>query len=263
MGFGIKNEISYFLKSQHYAWKGLMTYRANATLFFISSMFTVLTAFITISVVYEVSSGIAGWSYYQMLFLAATGTIAFWAVAYLINPWVIVQNMQRGTIDPYLMRPYGRLTILFANNYNNVSNISVISGLILLAYAAAHLQFAPLFFVEYVALLVVGVTAIVLFIMMLTLTSYHLMKSAHSAQQVINLSRTMSTYPLSVYGLLGQLAFTLLFPIGLAYYYPAKVFLGETSTLAFVAVLAVSIAAIALCYRADNFLVKKYTSGGG
>lgn len=263
MSFGLKNEISYFFKTQYYAWKGLLTYRANASLFFAASMLTVVAAFITISVVYNVSSGITGWSYYQMLFLAATGTIAFWAISYLINPWVIVQNMQRGSIDPYIIRPYGRLTVLFANNYNNVANISVVSGLILLAYAALHLQFSLLFLIEYIVLLAVGITTIVLFIMMLALGAYHIMKNANSVSQLMNLSRTISTYPLSVYGILGQLAFTLLFPIGLAYYYPSKVFLGETGTLAFVAVLIVSIAAAVICYKAANLLARKYTSGGG
>lgn len=263
MGFRLKDEVSYFMKMQYYEWKGLMTYRANALLFLFTSSFSVIAAFITISVVYQVSSGIAGWNYYQMLFLAATGTLAFWAVGYLINPWVIVQNMQRGALDPYLIRPYGRITVLLSNNYSNVSNIAIVSGLVLLVYAASHISFSAVFLLQYIVLFIVGSTAIVLFIMMLALLSYHVMKSAQSVQRLLNLSRTISTYPLSVYGLAGQLAFTLLFPIGLAYYYPATTLLGETNLTAFAAILGFSLLMVALSYSACNFLVKKYTSGGG
>ena len=263
MGFGIRSEISYFMKQQHYAWKGLLTYRANAALFLLVSSFSVLSAFITISVIYQVSSGIAGWSYYQMLFLAATGSLAFWAVGYLINPWTIVQGMQRGSLDPYLLRPYGRVTVLLSNNYNNVSNVSVISGLVLLTYAASHMSFSPFFLLEYASLLVIGTITIVLFILMLTLLAYHVMKSAQSVQRLLNLSHSISTYPLSVYGLAGQLAFTLLFPIGLAYYYPSTVLLGEVSLGAFAAVSGLSVLMMVLSYGACNRLVKKYTSGGG
>ena len=191
----IKDEIAYFIQCQYYAWKGILTYRANALLWLLTSSFSVITAFVTISVVYNVSSGIVGWNYYQMLFLAATGTVVFWATYYLINPWSIVQGLQRGGIDIYLARPYRRLSIILSGNYSNAANVSVIGGMILLTFAALHIRFTPWFLAGYAVLLVAGAAAMVLFILMLTLLAYHLMKSARSVQSLLNLSRSISTYP--------------------------------------------------------------------
>ncbi len=262
MGFGLREAISYFMKQQYYAWKSLLTYRANAALFLLASSFSVVPAFITISVIYHASNGIAGWNYYQMLFLAATGSLAFWAFSYLINPLYLARDMQHGSLDPYLLMPYGRVTVLLSN-YTSVSEVSVVSGLMLLAYAASHMSLSPLFMLGYISLLIVGTIAMVLFMLMLTLLAYHVMKRAQSINQLFNLSSSIITYPLSVYGLAGQLAFTLLFPIGLAYYYPSVVLLGRASPLTFAAVAGLSVMVAALSYRACNYLMRMYTSGGG
>ena len=236
----ILRDMRYALLSQYYEWKGFFVYRTQLVIWMAYSLVNLAYSYIAVAVIYGVSSGIAGWSYYQMLFLVSVSVIALNALSYLVEFGYINQLLRYGGIDPYLVKPYGKATILLSLT-GNVSSISaVIGGFAIMAYSASNIGFSPATFVAFVVLMAFGLVTLVLFSLMLTLLAYHLLKSSETVYNLMSFMGQASKYPLSVYGVLGQLVFTIVLPLGLASYYPAQAFLSQINLLRFVEVIAVS-----------------------
>lgn len=256
-------DIKFFLLSQVYHWKGFLFYKTQASVWMVYSLMSLVYSFVTISVIYEASSGIAGWNYYQMLFLSATSSIVLNVMMYVLDPDAINQMLRTGGMDLYLVKPYGRATI-FLSATGRPSSLALIAGaFIMLFYAIANIGFNPLYFISYVVLMVLGTIAFVLFALMLTLLTYHLLKSRETMHSLLSFVEKTARYPLPVYGIMGQLLFTLVLPLGIASYYPAQAFLFGISAERFIEVVIVSLTISVVSYLLFNKLMQYYTSGGG
>lgn len=260
---GIPREIRFYLQSQYYRWCEFLYYKTQASIWMFYSLFSIIYGYITITVIYSVSSGIAGWSYYQMLLLVATTTIAYSTAWYMISPYRLVEQMRFGSIDPYLVRPYGKMTIMLALSTNQSLIGNVISGFAMLLYSAIELHVSILPFIAYIGLVAVGTFTLVVFMLMLTILAYNVMKSAESITQFFKVINNVSQYPLNIYGLAGQLLFTLVVPVGFASYYPAAAIFSKISTGSSAVTIVAAIILSIISYKLFYKLMENYTSGGG
>lgn len=259
----LRNAIRFFLISWEYSLLNFVSYRTSSLMYTIYNTFLTISTFITISVVYYVSSGIAGWSYYQLMFLAATMNIGVSILWNILGAGNLSTQLLKGGVDPYLVKPFGIATI-FLSAYGLPSQMAgVASGLVLLLFAASHITFTLAGAVEYVVLLGVGTFAMILFTLMLVVLAYVLIKGSFFVNKLLGFGQGLSKYPLNIYGLAGQLIFTILFPIGLAYYYPSRAFMGAYSPLVVAAIALLGIAIAAVSYKLFYVLMKQYTSAGG
>ncbi len=263
MTSNVRRSIEFFLVSQYYEWKSFLVYRAQAVLWFLNSSLSLVFTFVTISVIYTISSGIAGWSYYQLLLLASLTNIVMGLMWYIVNVGQLTSDMRWGRTDPLMSKPYGTFT-LFLSWYGWPASIAEsISSLVLLVYAASNLGVPTLQLALYVPLVVLGSFALISFLMMLSVLSYHLFKGGSFMWQFLNLMQTMGQYPLSIYGIGVQLVFSLVVPLGLASYYPSNVLLGRSSAEYYLAFIAVALAVSYVSYKLFYRLMRYYTSGGG
>ncbi len=256
-------DIRFYLLSQYYWWRGFLVYREQAAMWLIYSIINTAYSYITVAVIYAVSSGIAGWSYYQMLFLVSTATIVMNALYYNVNINWLMDLLRRGGMDPYLIRPYGRISIFLSAQEGISSASAILGGFVMLLYSAFKIGFNAIGLLAYLTLVVVGGVTLVLFTLMLIMLFYHLLKSANFVQRLLSCVQQASQYPLAVYGFVGQLIFTLVIPVGFASYYPAKAFLSSISALGFSEAIAIASAISIVSYVAFNKLQIYYTSGGG
>ena len=264
MASRISSEISYYLASVYYKAKTFFIYRAQAWLWVVQSVLSLFFSLIAITVIYTVSSGVAGWSYWQLMFLIYLTALTFGVVEFVSNPMHIPYALRQGQIDSYMTRPFGVLTIMFANNIQVYALVSSIGGSIaFLAYASLHLQLSLLLFAAFLPLYLLGVAAFVMFLQMLGVLSYKLMKSGSFIGAATNALTELSEFPLSIYGSAAQLFFTLLVPIGVAAYYPLQVLLGNVTPAVYVAMLALSAFFLYAFYWLFNRLMRSYESGGG
>ena len=184
-------------------------------------------------------------------------------IDYLINPWEIVDRLRTGKMDMWFTKPYSYLVIV-TSCFGNVTPFgSMISGLALFTYAAMHLGLQTMQFVYFAVLFVAGVAAFLMFFVMMAVLSYHLFRSGEFIESMEGLLENAGRYPLSVYGILGQFAFTLAMPIGVAYYYPAEALFGTLSPVALAAAAALSITIILVSRKIFYTLLKNDSSGGG
>ena len=259
----MRENISYFLTAQYYQWKSLFIYRLQAVIWMVYGSFSVINAYIAVTVIYNVSSGIAGWTYYQVLMLAAVTSILMNIVIYLIDAGNLIWRMRSGAIDPYLTKPYSQLMVIMSNFSNNEQLVGIVSGMALFAYAASQTYIGLQSLAGFIILFALGSVAVVLFFLALSVLAYHIFKSGMFIGRMMNLASSVGRFPLTVYGLVGQAIFSILIPVGLAYFYPSQVFFGRFSAPGFALVAA---AALLLAYASRKLfyrLMRGYTSGQG
>jgi ABC-2 type transport system permease protein len=256
-------DIKFYIMRQRYYWKAFLFYRLSSSIWLSYALLRVIFNLLTISVIYGVSSGVAGWSYFQMLFLIATSSIVFGTLFYNIDPGSINYQLRTGSVDPSLIRPYGKVTIFLSMRGALSSAAEIAGSLVLLTYAAINIGLSPFVFLSYLILVIFGTIALMLFTLMLTILTYQFLKNAYTVSRLLSFMSETSRYPLTVYGFMGQLIFTLLLPVGLASYYPSQAFLSTISSTKYFSVILVSIAVAVISYLLFNKLMEHYTSGGG
>lgn len=251
------------LWSNFYEIRSFVTYRLQSLIWFIYSGFTSLYALITLTVIYNVSKGIAGWDYFQILALSSTITILINIIYTLVEPWSLVQEMRHGNLDIWLMRPYGVVTILFSTFGSFTSFAGVISGVAIFIYALYHVSFSVMSLLAFLLLFSLGSVAMLLFIIMLSLLSYHLFRSANFTNRLLGVLSSAGSYPLVIYGPILAMVFTVALPIGVASYYPAETLFGRVSPTLYLIIIILELAVTVVSYKAIHVLMKHYTSGGG
>ena len=251
------------MKKSYYSWKTFFAYRAQAVIWSVFSLLHVFVTVLIITVLYQVSPGIAGWSYYQVLLLSSLGGIAFYMIYYFFDPSYVASTLRNGGIDAELTRPVSKFAVIVTSNSSVWSLITIIENLVVLVYAALHVQITIISLLSSIALFVLGTITLLLFLLMLALISYHVFKEGNFVGRVLTFAQDAGNYPLPVYGTIGQLAFSLALPIGLAFYYPSQILFGELSLSSFILIILACIVIGIITYKSFNFLLSRYTSGGG
>lgn len=256
--------IRYFLVSQKYALKSLFAYRLQASLWMLNGVIQALGTLLPIFAIYQVSSGITGWSFYQIMLLSGATSLAVGTIFFLVQGWEIIQAMQKGGIDIYLLRPFGSFTIFMSNFSDASSGFSTIfSGAAIFTYAAIALHIGLPSVLVFIAMFCLGMIALMCFFIAITLVAYHLFRRGTFLFRMISILSASGNYPLNVFGRLGIIAFTVVFPIGLAYYYPASTLVGSYSPIFIIEFIIGCVAMVAVCYRSFYYLLRQYSSGGG
>ncbi|MCL4372017.1 ABC-2 family transporter protein [Candidatus Marsarchaeota archaeon] len=251
-----------FLAMQLYAWKEILAYRASAVFVLLAIATGPLLSFIFITIIYSVSSGIAGWSYYQLLFLSSMSSFILAMLNYFSSPRAIVALMRQGGLDIYLTRPYSPyLSSLALGSIYSLS--SAFTSVAIIAYALFNIGPSVPALLEFVIVAAFGLAAMISFMMVFTMVVYSLMKSARWSGNLMNVFSEFSSYPLQIYSVIGVFVFSLLVPIGLAVYYPAEILLGRVNAWVALAIVLFAVVLIYVFRKAFYHYLKNYTSAIG
>jgi len=259
----IVDSIRYYLITQEYSWKKFFAFRAQSLLWLFYNAFIGFLSVIAITVIYSVSSGFAGWNYYQMLILSSTLGMVLSSIWYNLNSWEISHSMRHGGLDSYMIRPYGLATVMLSMGgaYTELGGFA--TNLAIFAYSAWILHLSILYIIIFFSVVAIGTYALLMFFLMFSVLSYHLIKSSRFINNLLATLGMVGNYPLSIFGNIIMLLFTLLIPIGIAVYYPAELLFGEINITLSLAIIAFSLTVAFISYKLFYFLMRYYTSGGG
>jgi ABC-type uncharacterized transport system permease subunit len=189
------------------------------------------------TVIYNVSSGFPGWSYYQMLILSSTVGMVIAAIGYNVNSGGVIRSMRQGMLDMHMVRPYGLVTITISQSGAPPIISSFASNLAIFAYAVLMLHLSLAYIITFLGIVAIGTYALIMFWLMLTVLSYHLFKSGMFMYGLINTLSVVGSYPLSIYGTIIMLLFSIIVPIGIAVYYPAELLLDKINVVFSIAII--------------------------
>jgi ABC-type uncharacterized transport system permease subunit len=259
----VSRNLQMYYSSQKVLWKDIATYRAQFIVWIFVFMLSTISSVITITIIYDVSSGVAGWSYYQMLVVSSLANMMIGLVLYNISPQRLARTMRNGQFDQRILKPYNPVVTMLSLYGTKTSIGSVISGALVFGYAAYMTGISVIGLFEMLMIFALGVVSLTMFLLMITLLSYVLFNSAGYMQWVANIASRAAQYPLTIYGLPGILLFTVGLPVGLAAFYPSALVFGKISPISIVLVIGIEAFTVAVYYYACKWLTKKYRSGGG
>lgn len=251
-----------FMLMQHYMWKEVLAYRVSSLFLLFAVALGPLINFAFITIIYTVSSGIGGWSYYQLLLLGGVSSLAVSIMYYFVQPWGLTELMKEGGLDIYLVRPFSPyLTILALGNPFSISGAG--TGALIIAYSAMHLGIGPLQALEFIIMLILGTAVLVAFMVVFSLVIYRLMRSANWTHSLINIFNEFASYPLTIYSILGVFVLSFIVPVGIATYYPVALLAGKLGFTTFALMALMSLVFIYIFKRLFYTELKDYTSAHG
>ncbi len=251
-----------FMVNQAYSWKEVLAYRQQFISYLFYAMLAPLTTLVFVSVIYGVSNGIAGWSYYQLLLLSSTGTLVSSAVSYLINVRDTFEQLLRGGIDVFLTKPYPVILVIFSRG-TKFTLASILGSVAVIGYAMSNITATPLSVIEYVLMVAIGSITMAMFILAMVLTWYKRFMNGNWLKSFSDLIFNFGGMPLGIYGLVGTILFTVMIPVGIAVYYPAELLIGRLGSSEFA--LFVMLALVFL-YALNKYIgrqLNSYNSAAG
>jgi ABC-2 type transport system permease protein len=259
---GIEDSVRYILVSQYYGWKSFFIYRLQAVISLISTAVYMTTSILTIVVIYSVSTGIPGWDYYHLLFLSLLSGLTISMVGYF-NFYNIPRLLREGNYDAYFTKPIGKLSLMLCSPNAVSSPTGIVATAALLCYVGSIIGFQIQNALLFLGMFAVGLAAFLLFLTMLSVLSYRLIKSGTFINRMANLVGKAAQYPLPIYGIAIQSVFSVMIPVGIAVYYPTEAFFGTISPTVCVYAVIVGVAVALLSRMALYRLMQGYSSGGG
>ncbi len=259
---GVK-ELKFYFLLQVYAWRIQLVYRADFIMYAITSAIYILITLVFVDVIYTVTYSIAGWSYFQLLMLIAIAGLGLNTSNYIINPGFIFDALWEGGFDNYLTKPHNPLFYVIGES-TDTSAIGDIAGyFILFIYAALNIQFSALALFAFLALFVLGIGVLSLLQVVLITVSYKFANSAGWVGLLIDLAENFTRYPLTLYGLIGVIFFTIVVPLGIASFYPSEIMTGKISLTGYLIIFAIAVAMTYAFYKLSRYLLHSYTSAMG
>ncbi|MDE1855720.1 MAG: ABC-2 family transporter protein, partial [Candidatus Micrarchaeota archaeon] len=166
--------------------------------------------------------------------------------------------------DTFLVKPVPNY-IPFMSTFNGSATAisSVVSGLIIFAYAASQMSFSAVQFAEFALVFTLGSAIAVLFTLVFIMVSYKFFRSAGWVNWAFDIFQRVVRYPLNIYGVIGSLIFTFLIPLGFATYYPAELLNGMVGAWWIAGIVVFSLVLIYLLVRAFNSSFDSYSSAMG
>lgn len=259
----IVRNMKFYFSSQKYGWMESFTYRTQAINWILLSGLETIVIFISISVIYKVSSGIPGWTYFQLLALSAMTEISTGLVWYILNPQQIVSSMRDGGIDQLLLKPYNPIVILLTRYGSRYDIGTAISGLVLFVYALSNIKFNMLILLIYIPVYIAGMIALIFTILAITLAAYVKFKSGNFLDWGITLAQEAARYPVSIYGIVGIVLLSIIVPVAFTSFFPAMILFSKVNYMFAGLMILISGILTIIFYTASTHLIKYYESGGG
>lgn len=261
----MKHHLKLYFQLFFASMKGMMEYRVDFIVGMISQGLYQLIELIFIFIVFQHTSTIHGWNYYQILLLYGLLNMGlgyvdlFFDGLYDVGP-VYVKD---GSFDLILLRPIHPLISVSANSRSLTAAGYMITGFLLILFSLIKLQISItvglIFYILFASL--IGGIIIGAILALLCISSFWTINSNEICWSAFTLYR-FAEYPISIYNNAIRFVLIFLVPFAFVSYFPAEFLLkkefGMVSFLGPIVALILWIIAI----KAWNFGLKHYKSSG-
>ena len=242
-----------------------MAYRLN---FFFNIVGLILAGVIipfVMLVIYQISSGIPGWTYPEFLFFYGTNFVV-WGVArffFEIMIYSVEWAVQNGRFDIDLIRPMKTEVFLSVSNPHVEGFPMIIVGILLIISVIGSITFTPLSLIMYIALCFCGLIILYSTSLMIAAAAIKFVKIGPIFSFYWTIG-SFTDYPLNIFNNEIILMLTYIFPLGLVSFYPASFLLGRIIDYwLFIGLIITTIIFFFVGVFIFNRGIKAYTSAGG
>ncbi len=261
--------MSYLKLLRRYMAMKLMDYLSSnaAAVQIVADLINALLQPLIYLIIYHVSPGIGGWSFYEILFLNGISIFIFGIGGTMILSmlWNISGAIEQGTFDTFIVKPVKTIPLMILDSLNMWWITDIVYGLAIAAYALVKLKITLSILNIIVLLFFIGISQLFFFgvagiIIGLSFKFYRFNKVIDLFWSV----KAFEKYPISIYGKKMSFFLSFIYPFAVANYYPASFFLGKLSS----PYLLLSLLASSLAFSLAGYIflklgMKHYSSAGG
>jgi ABC-2 type transport system permease protein len=211
-------------------WKSRMVYKTDFVLGSVANLTLVAVSLLFITLLYTQTQSIAGWSYYEVLFLSGVGGVILnlqqtfmYGVYHLGEKYIV-----RGRLDRLLIRPLNPLFQLYVEQMSDdtLARMVVNAGLIAWTVPRIGLQITPLNLLYGIIATVSGALVFAAIFLVFASTAFWTGRSKAAIRILFSLYQ-FRKYPFGVYGVAVQVLLVTVVPIAFAAIFPAAFLLGK------------------------------------
>lgn len=258
------NAIKAFFIGVKIAFAENMAYRADFftslfVMFFLEFFFPIVSVLI-----YNSGASFPGWSLYQVLLVQGAFILAkgFAFPLFIGMYFSVMSGVRSGTLDTVLLRPRSALFTLALSYFNVHDTSKILSGIIIIIFAAAHVKAVGVInWFLFTLMIILSVALIFSFILLMCVYTVKFVGS-NSMLSLIEPVTQFGQYPRRIFSEPIRIVVTNIFPVAMIGFYPASVLMGTNLSGLFPALLT-TVCFIALSLFLWKRSLSKYTSAGG
>lgn len=224
-----------------------LQYRINFWVQLFNSALNLGTGLIAIAVVYNQTATLGGWTSAQLLAVLGVHVLigGFLKTFVVPNMWVLIQDVQEGTLDYTLTRPADSQLIVSVRQINIWSLIDVVLGVGVVGWALNEMQtdLSAGGLLAFAVTLVCG-AAIVYAIWITAVTIAFRAVDVGDLMQILNGVYEAGRWPVSIYPLWLRGSLTVIIPLAFAITVPAEIVTGRVPWWWLAVAVAVAAAAL-------------------
>lgn len=246
----------------------MMAYKFNFIARTTSTLvFELISVLITV-LVYLNTKGFAGWALEEFLLLQGTFMFVFSMAHtfFIILPWVVSHNVDRGELDKYMTKPLNLLAYVTMHSFDQDGILPTFGGIAIIVYCLSKLgtQITLLRLLGYFALIIGGLFLLYSLAVIISSVAFVAVKGTGAVAELIFSLADFSKFPLPIFGSAMVFAMTFVLPFGIVAFYPSVVLLNKIFSIW--PLIGASLSTCLILILALLFwskMVKKYQSAGG
>lgn len=202
--------------------KSKMSYRADFIISMIGMLATNIAGAVSFYLIFQRFPAIAGWNYYEMIFLYGFSLVAATPAQCLFdNNWNLRYSVYSGDFIKYCFRPVNLFFYYMSEVFDVKGLGQFLFGMVAVIYSWKKLQL-PFHFYTPVVFLVEALTASLFVIAILNLAASTCFWLVHSffVLQLSNTLRDFAKYPVTIFSPVFRFVFTFIIPVAFMAFYP-------------------------------------------
>lgn len=210
--------------------KVVLTYRVNFIISFFATLIYVVVNLSFIWIIFENIPILAGWNFYEVIFMFGIGEITFGIFAVIGQNFTnnLPANIIDGQLDRTLLRPINPFLQQLIENFNLNDIVIIFKGLVLISFAVLNLDFEigiQEIFIFFVAILSGSFTYLGIFITTSSLSFW--LKDRRGLLDPLYVMNNFSRWPLNIYPKIIRFFMTWILPFAFVAFYPTNLILGK------------------------------------
>lgn len=207
--------------------KSKLSYRADFVISSVGMIFTNISAFITLWILFQNFPTVMGWNYHEMLFLYGFSLIALTPVqCFFDNNWSLRHYVYTGDFIKYCFRPIN-IFFYYVSEVFDIKGVGqFVFGIATLIYSWQKLEMgiSLLIFIKLIIALVTASLFMVALMNVAAATCFWLMGTGYIMVTAFKF-KDYAKYPVTIFNNIFRFVFTFIIPIAFIAYYPSLVFL--------------------------------------
>lgn len=207
--------------------KSKLSYRADFLISTIGMIFTNISAFISLWILFQSFPTVMGWNYYEMLFLYGFSLIALTPVqCFFDNNWSLRHYVYSGDFIKYCFRPIN----IFFYYISEVFDIKGVGqflfgvGTLIYSWQKLELGISVIIFVKLIIALLTASLFMIALMNIAAATCFWLMGTGYIMVTAFKF-KDYAKYPITIFNTVFRFVFTFIIPIAFIAYYPSLFFL--------------------------------------